>query len=159
MPKPTRTSAGERVDLVALLRAARTVLLIDWPSREVPEVLARSGLDVDADEGPRRGYTVYEADGDEVRTTPASRAPEHTDIVFVHRPVDELPDIAERARTLGARAIWYQSGMDAASLPDVRGCWMPADDERQARQIVESAGLVFVSEPYIAEVARQPQRE
>ena len=49
-----------------LLRTARSVLLIDWPSRAVPDALARAGLDVVSADGPDI-YNAYELDGDEVR--------------------------------------------------------------------------------------------
>ena len=143
------------VNVTDLLRDAKVVLLIDWPSRDVPDALARGGLEVISDEGPHRGYHVYRADGDQVGPTPASRAPERADIVYAHRPLDELPDIVERARALGARAIWYQSGLDSTGERDPRGCWQLPDELAEARQVVESAGLAFVREPYIADVARE----
>jgi len=144
----------QSVDAMHLLHGAQVVLLIDWPSRDVPEALARSGLEVISDEGPHRGYHVYQADGDEVGATPASRAPERADIVYAHRPLDELPDIVERATALGAQAIWYQSGLDRTGERDPRGCWQLPNELSEARKLVESAGLAFDSEPYIADAAR-----
>ena len=37
---------------------------------------------------------------------------------------------------------------------DPTGCWLADDIAAAARAIVESAGLVYVDRPYIAEVAR-----
>jgi hypothetical protein len=140
-----------------LLRAAETVLLIDWPNRDVPEALARAGLEVLANEGPQRGYNRHVADGVEVRTVPVSHAPTHADLVYAFRPIDELADIVERALALGAKAVWYQSGLDRTGAQDPRACWLPPDELSEARRVVESAGLAFVSEPYIADVAREAQ--
>jgi len=50
-------------------------LLIDWPSREVPDTLARR-------------FTVISSDG---------------------RPIDELPEIVDTAKSIGSK--------------DPRGCW------------------------------------
>jgi predicted CoA-binding protein len=140
-------------DAAELLRQAKTVLLIDWPSRDVPDTLARSGYDVFSDEGPGRGYTAYEMSGDTV-TTKTVRDPDRVDIVYAHRPIDELPHIIERALAMGAKAIWLQSGRDAAGDRDPRGCWLPPAESNRARELVESAGLTYVEEPYIAEAAK-----
>ncbi|MDP8905265.1 MAG: CoA-binding protein [Chloroflexota bacterium] len=136
-----------------LLRRATSIVLIDWPAREVPETLARRGLAVVSDDGPERGYSSYAVDGDDVTATPVSHAPERADIVYAYRPIDELTDIIERARTLGARALWYQSGRDATGGRDPRGCWLPAEELEQARQAVESAGLRLITAPYIVDAA------
>jgi hypothetical protein len=37
-------------DVARLLRGTKTVLLVDWPSREVPETLARAGYAVISDD-------------------------------------------------------------------------------------------------------------
>jgi predicted CoA-binding protein len=48
--------------------------------------------------------------------------PAHVDLVYVHRPLDELPGILALARDLGAHTIWYQSGVDHTGARDSRGC-------------------------------------
>jgi predicted CoA-binding protein len=142
-------------DIGALLSATKTVLLIDWPSREVPDTLARGGFAVISDDGPRLGpYNAYEADGDEVRVRPVERPPETADLVYAHRPVDELPGIVERAKALGARAVWIQSGLDSTGARDPHGVWLPDDQSRRAREIVEAAGLSYLEAPYIADAVR-----
>jgi hypothetical protein len=35
------------------------------------------------------------------------------------------------------------------------GCWVAESESGQARQIVESAGLVYLEQPYIADVVRR----
>jgi predicted CoA-binding protein len=125
-----------------LLAETKTVVLVDWPSREVPETLAQSGFTVIANEGPET-YTAYEAQADEVRTRSVDGLPRSAELVYAYRPIDELPDIVETATAVGATAIWLQCAGDFA----------PADAAR-ARDLVEQAGLVFVSEPSIVDAAR-----
>ena len=82
------------------------------------------------------------------------RLPEHASIVYTHRPVDELPGIVETARSISAKAIWIQSGRDSSGRADPRGCWFPREESERAREIVETAGLIYVEAPYIAEAVR-----
>ena len=125
-------------DPLAILRATRSVLLIDYPGRIVPDTLTRAGFDVVAHEGPGpdeyRRYSV--GDDGSVERTEGGPAPEHADLVFSYRPIDELPPIVEEAKRIGARAVWlHVDGTD--------------DDVSESRRIVEQAGLVAVSEPFI----------
>lgn len=142
-------------DIAALLSETRTILLIDWPSRDVPDSLARHGFTVVSDDGPRTGYNSYEADGDEVRVRPLVCPPETADLLYTHRPLGELPDIVETAKAVGARAVWLQSGRDNSGATDPRGVWLPPQDSRKARAIVEGAGLSYVDAPYIADAVRR----
>lgn len=141
---------GEAARGGELLSFARSVLVIDWPSRDVPESLARAGLDVTVRGGPGPAdYNHYRVDGDQVMVRPAGEAPAHVDLVYCHRPVGELPGIVELARSLGARAIWRQSGVTAGGAKDPAGTWVPEEESRQARAITEAAGLAYVEAPYI----------
>ena len=137
-----------------LLAESRSVLLVDWPSRDVPDSLARAGLAVSSQDGPDT-VNVYTADGDEVTVRQADGPPDRVDFVFAYRPIDELPGIVEEALQLSAQAVWLQSGRDSGGALDPRGCWLPTDELEQARAMVESAGLEFISGPYIADVARR----
>lgn len=128
-----------------LLASARTVLVVDWPTADVPATLARSGLRVFVRGGPGSGqYTEHEAVGTEIVVRQVGRAPDHADLVYSYRPVDELPDIVGLARSLGARAVWVTPRS-------------PEEDER-ARGIVESAGLHYVSGLDIVEEVRRVRR-
>jgi predicted CoA-binding protein len=148
-----RPSAG---GVRQLLEGARTILLVDWPSRDVPDTLARHGFAVVSHDGPGDAdYNAYVPDGDPVRVHPVGRRPDRADLVYSHRPLDEWPDIAAMAKELGAKAVWIQSGRDATGARDARGCWLPDEDARVARGTVERAGLVFVDRPYIADAARR----
>ncbi|MGH2348557.1 MAG: CoA-binding protein [bacterium] len=129
------------------------MLLVDWPSRDVPDTLARAGFRVFAQEGPER-YVAYELSGGEVHPRAVAGPPESVDLVYAYRPLDELPDVVALARSLRATAIWVQSGRDAGGAKDLQGCWLSPDEIQRARRIVGDAGLAFISEPYIADVAR-----
>ncbi len=134
-------SAGGTPDEV--LASARTVVLVDWPTKDVPESLARAGLEVFVHGGPAPDdYTTYEVVGGEVATRRVGRPPDHADLVYSYRPVEELPDIVALAQQIGAATIWIESALSE-------------DDERRARATVESAGLRCITEPSIVYVARR----
>ena len=62
-------------DQVLVLRSARTVLLIDFPSRDVPDALAHAGLSVMAQGGPGpQDFFSYQPDGEEVREVRTGRS-------------------------------------------------------------------------------------
>jgi hypothetical protein len=139
-----------------LLREARSVLVIDWPSRDVPEALVRAGLEVIARGGPGPAdYSAWELAGGEVTVRPLGRAPERAGLVYCHRPLAALAGIAAQARLLGARAVWRQSGLSGDGIRDPAGCWVPPGEARRARSVVEAAGLAYLDAPYIADVARR----
>lgn len=141
-------------DALAVLDAAEVVVVVDWPSRDVPETLARTGFAVVVQGGPRPEDTsIYQVVGDEVVARRLGRPPERADVLYAYRPVGELPRLVAWAQALGATAVWLQSGLAPGGARDPRGCWLPADDLRRAREIVESAGLTLVTEPPIVEVA------
>ncbi len=134
--------------------AIRSVLVIDWPSREVPESLARAGLRVfvRGGSGPQ-DFSEYRWQDGAVAVHPLGRAPDGVDLVYSYRPLSELPAIVALARELGARVVWTQSGKSAAGAADPKGCWLSAEDLAHARQTVEAAGMRHVSAPYIADLA------
>jgi len=143
-------------DAQTILSGAHAVLVVDWPSRDVPDALVRGGFTVVVHGGPGpEDYAPYELERGEVVVRPAGPAPLRADLVYSHRPVDELPGIVELARTLGATTVWLQSGRGAGGAKDVTGCWMPDDESRRAREIVESAGLVYLDQPYIGDAVRE----
>ena len=141
-------------DIGSLLDATATVLLVDWPSRDVPDTLAQRGYVVMSADGPGR-YNSYSLEGDAVVVAPLESQPKQADLVYVHRPVDELPEIVEMAKAVRAKVVWLQSGRDPAGSKDVRGSWLSPEESRRAREIVERAGLVYVEAPYIADAVRR----
>jgi predicted CoA-binding protein len=139
-----------------ILATARTVVVVDWPSRDVPDTLARAGYTVLVKGGPEPdSYTAYQVSGGEVVPRRAGAPPDSADLVYVHRPVAELPGTVMLAQRLGAGAIWLQSGLAADGSKDPHGCWLPAAEAQAAREMVESAGLAYLSAPYIADEVRR----
>lgn len=87
--------------------------VIDWPSREVPDALARAGYRVISHDGPGvEDYNSYELDDGEVVIRNLGSEPYQADLVYTHRPFDELPAILELAQRIGATAIWSEAGPD-----------------------------------------------
>ena len=102
-------------DVDAVLRAARSVLVIDWPSRDVPDGLAAAGLEVVVKGGPG----------------PLDPRPDHIDLVYAYRPTAELHGIAALAKELGATTVWH-----GARVTDAEAA--------EARRAVEARGLGYV---------------
>lgn len=142
-----------KADGSELLAGTKTVYLVDWPSRDVPDTLARSGLTVVSSDGPDE-YHAYEVAGDAVRLRTVNGPPARADLVYTHRPIEELPEILETAKVIGAKALWFQSGLDDSGARDPRGCWLSPDESVRARKIVEGAGLTYLEAPYIADAVR-----
>jgi predicted CoA-binding protein len=90
-----------------ILSASKSVLVIDWPSRDVPDTLTSAGFAVMVRGGPgETDYSTHETNNDGVVLRRAGRPPEHVDLVYSYRPVDELPKIVAIAQHLGAKAVW-----------------------------------------------------
>jgi hypothetical protein len=138
-----------------LLAEAKSVLVIDWPSRDVPASLAFAGLTVFVKGGPGPArYTAWELDHGEPVSRPLGREPGRVDLVYCHRPVRELPGIIALAGRLGARALWFQTGLTSDGSKDPSGCWAPPGESQRARELAEGAGLAYVDGVYIADAAR-----
>lgn len=102
-----------------------------------------------------RSVVLIDRPSREVRVRKVDGLPKRADLVYTHRPIEELPEIVDAARTVGATAVWIQSGRDATGAKDPRGCWFSQQDSDRARGIVEGAGLRYIDSPYIADVARE----
>ncbi len=139
-----------------LLEATDSVLVIDWPTREVPETLARAGFGVVVKGGPEPdNYTAHAVREGQVVARRLGHAPDHVDLVFAYRPVSEVPAIVVLAKEVGASGVWFQSGRASNGDDDPKGCWMPEGESQTAREIVEAAGLAYVDDTYIADAVRQ----
>ncbi len=135
-----------------------TVLVIDWPNKDVPQSLALAGFHVVVRGGPGpQDYSVYERDNGKDLTRHLGRPPERAELVYAHRPASELAGIVATAKSLGAKILWTQSGLSAAGVNNPKGCWVPEEELRLARTLVESAGLTYITEPYIGDAAREIQ--
>jgi predicted CoA-binding protein len=140
----------------SVLRGTTTVVVIDWPSRDVPGALASAGFRVFVKSGPGAAdYTLWEARDGQVVSQPFGRAPDHADLVYAYRPVSELPAIAGLARSLGAKALWRQSGLADGGGKAADGCWLPPGESQRGREIAEAGGLAYIDDVYIADAARR----
>jgi predicted CoA-binding protein len=159
VPGSRASSAAET--LAALEAAARvlaetkSVLVIDWPSRDVPGSLAFAGFTVFVKGGPGPAdYAVWGLEGGEPVSRQLGREPARVDLVYCHRPFGELPGIVALAGRLGARALWWQTGLTSGGGKDPSGCWVPPEESRQARELAAAAGLAYIDDVYIADAAR-----
>ena len=138
-----------------ILRGATSVLVVDWPSRDVPDTLARAGYEVVVHSGPAPDdYTAYRLEGDQVVTERTGQRPEWAQLVYTHRPLGELPEIVEAARGIGAVAVWVQSGLNAEGGRDPKGCWLTESESQEGRAIAEGAGLGYFDDRYLPDVVR-----
>lgn len=147
------------MDSKEILKNARTILLVDWPSKDVPETLTRAGFRVFVHGGPGpEDYSVYEFEGDQIESHRTGRRPEQADLVYAYRPVAELEKTVAEAKAVGAKTVWMQSGTSSNESKDPKGCWMTKEDLRSAESQVRAAGLNLITQPYIGDVAREIQR-
>jgi len=82
-------------------------------------------------------------------------APEKADLVYAHHPATELPAIIATAEAIHAKAIWTQSGFSAPGSRDPSGCGIPHEEYQRAVELVRSAGIIYFSQPYIADAVRK----
>lgn len=142
-------------ETIETLRAVDSILVVDWPSADVPDSLARAGHKVIVKGGPGpRDYTARELREGEIVARPLAEAPDHVDLVYAHRPKAELGGIIAIAKQMGARALWWQSGLSDRDTKDPRGCWVSEAQSRRLRELAESQGLGYVDDVYIADAAR-----
>jgi hypothetical protein len=138
-----------------ILAACRSVLVIDWPSRDVPGTLAAAGFAVTVKSGPGpTDYTAWEIAGGEPVTRKLGSAPGHADLVYCHRPFAELPSIIALAQRLGATAVWRQTGLTSTGAKAPDGCWAPPEETQRGRELAAAAGLNYIDDIYIAGAAR-----
>lgn len=113
------------------------VLVIDYPSRAIPEGLARAGHVVIVKGGPADDdYGAWSVTGGTVVVGEKQTAPAHVDVVYAHRPPSEIASIAQLAKRLGATTVWLET------------------KSPEARDAVERAGLRCVDDENIVDVLR-----
>lgn len=132
-------------DATETLRAARHVVVQDYPDRDIPDSLTRAGFTVTIYGGPDPADIVVSelVDGAIVHRQ-TGRRPESADLLYVYRPLAEVDGILADAHRLGVRTIWRQ--------PDVGGG--PDPDAEAWRSAVEAAGFTYLDAPPINDVAR-----
>ena len=114
-----------------ILRAAKTILLVDWPDTGVPRVLVKAGFTVygyspgsytiagivAGKPNDANGLSVFPPKGDELGYLIFKKLesrPDWVDIVSVYRPVEELPGIIEHIVPPGAKVLWLQPPLRSA---------------------------------------------
>jgi len=139
-----------------ILQHAHTILLVDWPSRDVPETLVRAGFTIYVKGGPNPDdFFLHDWRDNQLVQKRIGHPPAHADLVYSYRPLSELPGIIDLAKSLGAKTLWTQSGRCSDGREDSRGCWLPDSDRLAATRQIQAAGLHHTTQPYIADVARQ----
>jgi hypothetical protein len=137
------------------LRSAKTILLVSYIGPEVPVTLAEAGFTVYAKSGPGpNDWSAIDAADGELVATPMDAPPVSVDLVHldVSTAFDEYVGVAQQ---LGAKTFWFHSARTRPPEPhDNRGCWLPAAQSQQQREIVELTGMTYIDDVYIAEVAR-----
>ena len=139
------------------LAGVSSVVVVDWPTKDVPDSLVRAGLEVAVHGGPRpEDWSAQELgpDGVTVVGRATGAPPDHADVVYTHRPIEELPAVVALAGQVGARTVWLHSARTAEGARDATAVWLSDEDRERARSIVEGAGLTYVDAPYIGDAAR-----
>jgi len=142
-----------------ILRAAQTVVLHDWPSQEVPDELVAAGLDVTYQGGPDPDdlFVTRLVDG-RPDTRKSGTLPQSADVIYSHRPIEEMPRLLEEAQALGARVLWHQSGVDEHGGKDPRGVHLDDQEAGERARLAADAGVQLVTEPYIVDAAREARK-
>ena len=131
-----------------ILRSATHVVVKDYPTRDVPDALTRAGLTVTIYGGPSEvDVVVSELRDGVVVHQQVGRYPDRADVLYVYRPLAEIDGIISEARRLGAHTVWRQPVIGSAD-----------PDSAEWRRRIENAGLAYVDDPAIAEVAAMLQR-
>jgi predicted CoA-binding protein len=116
-----------------LLDRIDTVLVIGWPNKEVPELLAQLGFKVVVHRGPGpEDYSVSEVKDGKVVSRHFGLPPEHVKLVYSYRPLSELPQTITTAKQVRAKILWTQSGVSAEGPDDWKGCWLEEKEQRSA---------------------------
>lgn len=138
-----------------ILKAASSVLLVDWPGTSVPRSLLKSGLKVFG--FSPSGYSAAELVGEAPQDVdprsvfaPSSPgeahflvfrrlalAPSQIDVVCIYRPAGELEEIIKKTSAMRPKLIWLQ----------------PPITSSDAHRLATQAGAAFVEGSDIADVA------
>lgn len=124
-------------DPLEVLKAAKTILLVDWPNPGVPRALLKAGFKVysySPDE-----YTAARLGGDDdVLFDPLVERLGQVDIVNVYRPEEELYDIImHHVLPLKAKVLWLH----------------PPITSPRTREFAIKHGIIFIEGADISEIA------
>ena len=125
-----------------ILKGAKTILLVDWPSPEVPKSLIEAGFTVFG-YSPDRYSVIEQGDNGELVFKKLNEQPASVDIVNVYRPEEEHADIINnRVLPLKAKILWLQPPVVSA----------------KTAALASKHDLVFVEDSDIAKVAKSISR-
>ncbi|HEX3386145.1 MAG TPA: CoA-binding protein [Mucilaginibacter sp.] len=116
-----------------ILKAAKTILLVDWPDPSIPRNLIKAGLTVfgfspggystadvmDNDPGKAEGISVFQPRSEEgyLIFEKMEGSPDHVDIVCIYRPETEHEQIFKNhILSSGAKTIWLQPSVTSSVL-------------------------------------------
>jgi predicted CoA-binding protein len=127
------------IDPKEILRAARRILLIDWPNTGVPEILVKIGFTVFGySPGRYTGVEVSNKEKEHLVFLDLDGNPGKVDIVNVYRPEQEHPDIiSKHVLPLGAKVLWLH----------------PPVTSEKTRLLAAELGLTFIEGISIADAA------
>ena len=126
-------------ELLAVLRSVSNIAVVgastnsDKPANYVPKWLIEAGFDV-IPVNP----VALDVLG-QVTYPNLSEIPHNIDLVNIFRPSEELPEVTKQAVEVGAKVVWAQLGLTSA----------------EAREIAESAGLIYLEDVCIGETVRR----
>jgi predicted CoA-binding protein len=131
-----------------ILRSATHVVVKDYPSRDVPDALTSAGLMVTIYGGPSEAdVVVSELSDGAITHLQVGRYPDRADVLYVYRPIAEIEGIISEAHRLRAHTVWRQPVIGSATA-----------ESAEWRQRIEGAGLAYVDDQGIDEVAARLQR-
>ncbi|HVW95130.1 MAG TPA: CoA-binding protein [Mucilaginibacter sp.] len=130
-----------REKYIDILKNAKTILLVDWPTEEVPLSLLKAGFMVISYSPHKYSLISYESNyaTDKLVYSDLETAPGEVDIVNIFRPENEHPEIITRhVLPLRAKTVWLH----------------PPVTSNATAKLVKKQNLTFVEGCDIAELAK-----
>ena len=123
-----------------ILKMAKTILLVDWPSVDVPRTLLKAGFRIYSYSPGQYSEAVLGGDNNNVTFNDIESTPGEVDIVNIFRPEQEHAEIIEmHALPLKANVIWLH----------------PPVVSTKTGELSKEHGLAFIEGVDIAEIAMQ----
>jgi len=152
VPERQTTTTEHSVDL---LRSAKDILLVSWVTKDIPRVLVEAGFSVVSKNGPEPdNYGRAEMRDGDVVFVPVG-PPTHADLLHLDWTIG-FHEYLELARRIGVRTFWYHSSKTQPPAPaDKSGSWVPARKSARLRAAVEDAGMNYIDDRYILDIAQR----
>lgn len=123
-----------------ILKKAKAILLVDWPSVDVPRALLKAGFAVYSYSPGEYSEAALAGGSNEVSFDNIDGSPAEVDIVNIFRPEQEHREIIEKhVLPLKAKVVWLHPPVMSASTAD----------------LAKEHGLIFIESVDIAEVAAE----